>query len=157
MARTKATRSDSAQAAIDAAVNVSKGPHSPPSFVRLRKDDMPFWIAIMNSRARDEWTETDLVIAAQLARCQYDIEQQTLLLESEGCVVVNGRGTDVANPRVNVLEQFARREMALMRTLRMGGRITEDTRDTLKRRQTEQRAREVHDELQAQEGKGLLA
>ena len=39
-----------------------------PSRLTLKKADLPFWRAIL--RSRDEWTELDLVVAAQLARCQ---------------------------------------------------------------------------------------
>lgn len=83
----------------------------------------------MRARARAEWGDADLVVAAQLARCQCDIEQEAQSLASEGTVIENFRGTPVMNPRVTVLEQLARREMALMRTLRIGGAALGATRD----------------------------
>jgi hypothetical protein len=59
----------------------------------------------------------------------------------------NDRGTMVANPRVAVLEQLARREMALMRTLRMGGRVAGDARDEGARRKLERQAKALQTEL----------
>ena len=91
-----------------------------PGHVRLRPDDLPFWEGVVRARARDEWTEADLVVAAQLARCQRDIEHEQISLDSEGSVIENAKQTMVMNPRHAVLEQLARREMALMRSLRIG-------------------------------------
>jgi len=51
------------------------------------------------------------------------------------------------NPRVTVMEQLTRREMALMRTLRMGGRIAGDMRDNVGSRMIERKSREIRSEL----------
>ena len=137
-------------------VSAAKGPPKVPAHVKLREGDQPFWDGVLCARARDEWTETDLVVAAQLARCQHDIEREQMSLDDEGTVVRNDKGTQVMNPRVAVLEQLARREMALMRTLRMGGRIAGDARDESGKRKIERQARAVREELQ-DEDEGLLA
>jgi hypothetical protein len=121
----------------------------------MRDGDQPFWVGVTRARAVDEWTDADLVVAAQLARCQHDIELQQVLLDSEGSVVVNDRGTQIMNPRVSVLEQLARREMALMRTLRIGGSVSGDTRDMVGKRKIEQSSRKLRKELEL--GDGLLA
>jgi hypothetical protein len=150
----KRTRATSAESAVKAMVNAAKGDLQPPEHVKLREGDAPFWTGVVRARARDEWSEADLVVAAQLARCQADIEKEQVELDTEGTVVKNDRGTLVANPRVSVLEQLARREMALMRTLRMGGRIAGDARDESGKRKIERTARKVREEL---EDDGLLA
>lgn len=127
--------------------NAAKGALPVPKHVRLRKGDEPFWLGVISSRARDEWTECDLVVAAQLARCQRDIEDQSKLLEIEDMTVVNDRGTVVVNARVAVLQQLAQREMALMRTLRMGGASAGDTRDRTKARAIERQSKKLREEL----------
>lgn len=104
---------------IRAMVNAAAPEIEPPAHVRLRDKDRPFWSGIMASRARDEWSKNDLIVAAQLARCQADIESESQLVEVEGSVVENARGTQIMNPRHSVLEQMARRELALMRALAM--------------------------------------
>lgn len=141
-------RSDSAASAIDAMVNASKPLPEIPAHVRLDKKHIPFWDGIIRVRARSEWIETDLVVAAQLARCQYDIEKESELLESEGSVIENARGTCMMNPRHAVLEQLARREMALMRALRITGAAAGiDPRDLAKQRNLERQSRDTKDEL----------
>lgn len=142
---------NTAENAVKAAVNAAKGVLNPPAHVRLRESDRPFWDGIVCARAREEWSEADLVVAAQLARCQMDIESESAVLEMEGTVVTNERGTPVCNPRVSVLEQLARREMALMRTLRMGGRVSGDSRDDQKKRTLERTARQTRAELEEDE------
>jgi hypothetical protein len=72
-------------------------------------------------------------------------------LDVEGTVIPNDKGTMVVNPRVSVLEQFARREMALMRTLRMGGRVAGAARDLAPARKIERQSRQVRAELEDDE------
>jgi hypothetical protein len=143
----KRVTAKSAEGAIKALVDAAKGPPEPPKHVRLRPEDMPFWDGVVRARARDEWTAADLVVGAQLARCQRDIEVESQALDDEGTVLRNDRGTQIANPRVSVLEQLARREMALMRTLRMGGRIAGDASKESMRRGMQAQAERLRDEM----------
>ena len=150
----KRNRSDSAESALKAMVNASKDTIAVPAHVNLRDGDLVFWDGVVRARARDEWTETDLVVAGQLARCLADIEKEQIALDSETTVIMNDRGTLVVNARVSVLEQFARREMALMRTLRMGGRVAGAARDEGPTRKIERESRKLREEL---EDEDLLA
>ena len=146
---TRRARSDSAASAVKAMLNAAKDDLRPPGHVTLRDGDEPFWVNVVRARARDEWTEADLVVAAQLARCLHDIEKEQTVLDQEGTVVVNDKGTQIVNPRVSVLEQFARREMALMRTLRMGGYTPDkQTANLNAARKTERVSRNVKAELE---------
>ena len=144
---TKRARSDSVSSAVRAAVGAAKGPPHPLACTVLRPGDQPFWDAIVRARAYDDWADADLVVAAQLARCQRDIEFEQVSLDAEGSVIKNDRGTLVANPRVSVLEQLARREMALMRTLRMGGKAAGEPRDLVKGAKLQQQAERTRAEL----------
>jgi hypothetical protein len=146
----KRTKGDTAKAAVDAMVNAAKPLHDPPAHCLMRDGDRPFWDDIVRARAREEWTETDLVVAAQLARCQADIERESMRLDDEGSVGTNHRGSAVMNPRVSVLEQLARREMALMRTLRMGGRVVGDSRDMAGTRKAERQARATAEAIRSE-------
>ncbi|MHB8123995.1 MAG: TerS protein [Desulfuromonadaceae bacterium] len=148
---TKRNRADSAASAVKAMVNAAKDAIQVPAHVKLRDGDMVFWEGVVRARARDEWTETDLVVAGQLARCLHDIEDEQAALDEEGTVIRNDKGTPVVNPRVSVLEQFARREMALMRTLRMGGRVAGAARDEAPGRKIERQSREIRKELEDDE------
>lgn len=148
---TKRNRSDSASSAVKAMLNAAKDVIQVPAHVNLRDGDQVFWDGVVRARARDEWTETDLVVAGQLARCLHDIENEQTALDVEGTVIKNDKGTAVVNPRVSVLEQFARREMALMRTLRMGGRVAGAARDEAPARAIERQSRKLREELQDDE------
>jgi hypothetical protein len=148
---TKKTRADSASSAVKAMVNAAKDVIKVPAHVKLRDGDQVFWDGVVRARARDEWTETDLVVAGQLARCLHDVEKEQVALDNEGTVITNDKGTQVVNPRVSVLEQFARREMALMRTLRMGGRVAGAARDEGPARKIERQSRKLREELEDDE------
>lgn len=137
---------------LDAAKDVLQ----PPEHVVLTERAWLFWPAIIKSRARDEWTENDLVVACQLAECQSDIASETILAREEGRTLTNDKGAKYLNPRHVVVQQLAATEMAYMRTLRMGGRIAGDSRNELNKRKIERDSRKVRGELE-EENDGLLA
>lgn len=140
----KTHRSNSVEAAVQAALTAGQPDILPPSHVRLRPDDLPFWRAVIHARARHEWArEADLVVAGQLARCMADIESENQLLVAEGHVT-GGR----VNPRAAVVDALIRRELAYMRSLRLAGAAAGDPRDEAGRRRLEQTARSIRAELQ---------
>lgn len=71
----KRTRSDSTKAAVQAHQNAAQAPIEPPVYVTLPDECRPFWQAIVTSRARDTWTESDLVTAANMARVQQALQE----------------------------------------------------------------------------------
>jgi hypothetical protein len=129
-------------------VDAAKEELQPPEYARLTDSAKPYFDAVVRARARDEWAEADLVIATQLAQCMADMADEDAELRIEGKVIENDRGTKVMNPRTTVLEQLARREMALMRTLRMGGRIAGDARDQAGARKIERQSKKLRAELE---------
>ena len=143
-----------AASAVKAMLDAAKGAIMPPSHITLRERDWPFWAGVVRARARDEWSDAELVVASQLAKCQSDIEVEQTKLDGELTVIANERGTMCVNPRVAVLEQYARREMALMRTLRMGGRVAGDATKEAARRSVQRGAEKARAEI---EGDELLA
>ena len=110
-------RSDTVNGAVTAMQNALAGPIEPPSHVRLRDGDRPFWESIVSARARDKWDDADLEVAANLARCKADIERLSVEILAEGDVITNERGTPIVNPKHNLLETLSRRAVALSRML----------------------------------------
>jgi len=145
----KRAPSNTVDSQIRAMVNAAAPEFEPPAHVRMRDKDRPFWSSIMSSRARDEWSKNDFIVAAQLARCQADIETESEKVDTEGSVVTNARGTQVMNPRHSVLEQLARRELALMRALAMTASSAGKDKDKLeKSRQLQRKSENLRDELE---------
>lgn len=161
MATTKnrQARSDSAAAAIDAAKAAVAPPLRPPAHVQLFADAEPYYADIVRARARSEWNEFQLTVAAQLAQCMAEQVEVAAELALEGRVVENARGTLVANPLVGIMEQLARRQMALSRSLQMVGRVLGDPRKPQGKRQLEKNARELAGEVagEGDDGDDLLA
>lgn len=144
----KRNRSDSVTSAVKAMASAALAPLMPLEHAGITDDALPFWRNVLCARARDEWTEADLVVAAQLAQCMSDIHKETADLRREGRVIQNGRGTPVMNPRNAALEQMSRRELALMRSLRMTGRVAGDSRDEAGSRLIEAQSRRIREELE---------
>ena len=147
----KKAKANTLQAVLAATQAATKPLPKPPAHCTLRAADMPNWRAVLMSRALDEWTAADLVVAAQLARVMSDIEAETRLLQTEGTIVA---GT--VNPRAAIVDRLSKRQLAYMRSLRMGGRVAGDARDEAGRRRLERQARAIHAEL-SNDPDGLLA
>jgi hypothetical protein len=140
----KRSRSDSAAAAVAAAQAAAEGPLRPPAQVVLRDVDMPYWDAIILARARDTWTVVDLVKAANLARCQSEIERVTELLQDAPDTVLNGAGTPIVNPLHTLVETLTRREIALSRAIHVHAEATVGkSEDAGKKLATEKKARQA--------------
>lgn len=140
-------RSDSVAAAGKAMLDAASALPAVPGYVKVRPGDVPFLEGILRARARDEWTSPDLVVAMQLARCQADIEKEHTMLESEGSVIDNVKGTPIVNPRHAVLEQLSRRELALLRALQMAGSTRGDKRDVEQARNLQRQAEKTRELL----------
>lgn len=148
-------RSDSAAAAVRAMVNASKDYPQPPAHTPLSQSAIPFWNAIMESRAIDDWNDADLISAANLAQCQADFIDENAKLRAEGRTFVTYLGEVKIHPRAKIVEDLTRRSMALMRTLRMGGKSAGNPRDLAGARQLENESRSIRSEIEDEEG--LLA
>lgn len=112
-------RSDSAKAAVAATQAAALGPIKPPDSVTLRKADLPFWNAVMKSRARDTWTDSDLAMAASLARAYADIETLQKTIDAEG-FILEGK----AHPALAIMETMTRRAASLSRLLHVHAQAT---------------------------------
>lgn len=148
---TRKTRSDSVTAAINAAKNAASPDLRPPAHVQLSPDAEAYFADIVRARAREEWNEHQLTIAAQMAECMVDQDEVRVELVLEGRVLKNERGTKVANPLVSISEQLARRQMALGRSLQMIGRATGDPRAPTAKRKLEAGARKLRTEVEAEQ------
>ena len=115
----KRNRSDSASAAVRAVQAVSLGPLPPPAHVCLRDGDLPYWNCIVTARARDTWTQVDLIQAGNMARAQADIERLQQQLDSEG-YTFEGK----ANPLASLIETLTKRTIALARCLHVHAEAT---------------------------------
>ena len=74
----KRTRSDSAASAVKAMLNAAKDDLRPPAHVRLRDGDEPFWVGVVRARARDEWTEADLMVAALVRKYRLPVAESDI-------------------------------------------------------------------------------
>lgn len=150
------TRTDSAAGMLEAAKNAAQPVMMPPDHVQISADAMPYYRHIFLARARAEWNEFQLIVAAQLAECmakQVEIEA-TLIIEG---LVVEGMHGPKPNPLVQILERMAARQQSLARSLQMVGRVAlGDPRANTKQRQLEASARAVHKETEAEEEDELL-
>lgn len=126
------SRCDSATKAVQDFKSASEGVKLPDR-VYVRDADKPFWDAIVSAKAADKWTDSDLDVAANLARCKGDIERIQCEIYEEGDILTNQRGTPVVNPKHTLLETLSRRAVALSRLLHIHPEATQGkARDQVK-------------------------
>ena len=132
-------RSDSAAAAVAASQAAALGPLPPPECVTLRKGVL--------ARARDTWTDPDLILAGQMARAQADIERLNGDIERIGPIISAANGQPIISPEVKLQELLTRRVMALARMLHVHAEATiGKSEDGAKALATERAARQQDDD-----------
>ena len=120
--KTRKPRSDSVTAAVQAMAAVTKKQHMPPAHMRLPEGWQHYWFGIMDTRALDDWTGPELVLAANLSKLNCLIEyHEALLEEAEEAITCDRLGNTMLNPRAAYVEKLHTRKLALMRALRLGG------------------------------------
>lgn len=120
----KNNRFDGASGATEIMQTVAGELPKPPEHCRLQAKHMPFWNALMVARGGVKWTDADLEIAALAARCKCKIEELEIRLEREGDIIINARGTQIANPLHQILETHCRRMVSLSRMLHVHAEAT---------------------------------
>ena len=119
---------------------------NPPEWVRVPDAAMGFWRSITQARSADRWNNSDLEAAAELARTKSSIERLNRELEEEGDIVVNERGTQIVNPKHNLLETLTRRMVALSRALQVHAEATQGkSREQVKGNKAQAQAKKIMD------------
>lgn len=95
----------------------------PPDHVYLRERDLPFWRSIMQARAAGSWTDSDLELAAVLARAKADVVRLQDCIDAEGNVIDNGSGP-VVHPLHRLVKNLEGRAMSLSRLLHVHATAT---------------------------------
>jgi hypothetical protein len=143
--KAKRDHSNSPSAAIRTAQDAAKNetmPLMPPAGIALTKDEMPFWKVIINARAREFWTEYDLVYAASLAKILTEIAKLEAELKKEGGILITGmvtkttktpkgntitvtrKGADNINPRHALIDTLQKRAVMLGRMIHVHASAT---------------------------------
>lgn len=112
----KRTRSGSATDMINMALEASKPLAEPPKHIKLAPKERPFWTAIIKCKPPNDWSDSDYILVAQLARLQASIEDEIAQLAKEG-LMVKGK----INQRSKLVDLLTKRQGVLMRTLRLAG------------------------------------
>lgn len=145
-------RIDSATGAV-ATMAAATRDLSPPKHLKIRRGDLPFWHAVIKERAKSEWTDADLAVAANLTRAMADAERiAAMTVDAGGHVQIK----DVVRS-IELSDKLARRIVTLRRALGMDNRAKNgEQRDVDKRRAHALGIEGGHNPM-ADDGDGLLA
>lgn len=89
-----------------------------PAGVILRNEaEMVIWKQFTQARAREGWRDFDLLIVAKAVRLESDIRKHQQVLDLEGVVAKNDKGTIIMNPMLTVIDSLQRQQLALIRSL----------------------------------------
>lgn len=145
-------RIDSATGAV-ATMAAAARDLSPPKHLKLRRGDLPFWDSVISERAKSEWSEADLAVAANLARAMADAEKIA------GFAVDAGGNVKIATliSTIELSDKLARRIVTLRRALGMDNRAKNGEQRDVERRRAHQRGIEEGHNPMAEDGDDLLA
>jgi hypothetical protein len=104
----KRQRSDSAAGRTEITRGALSGAPNPPAGVKISEAVQPFWEMVTTAKAKRAWTKSDLVLAAEVARCMYRLErvseelEQNITAPSEAVKEIEKRA-DLLAKRVRLL------------------------------------------------------
>ncbi len=79
-------RTDGLAGKVEIMQGAMSGPPAPPDGVVIPDDVMPFWEIVTMAKAKRAWTKNDLVLAAEIARCMYRLEQVWVKLDADDVI-----------------------------------------------------------------------
>lgn len=127
-------RIDSAAAAVEVMAAAARD-LSPPAHVHLRHGDMPFWDSVIAEKPKSEWTESDLLVAASLARSMADMEMLSTMSVSQRGKVKGKVKPSFVIGTIGAVDKLARRIITLRRALGLDNRAKHgEQRDVDRRR-----------------------
>jgi hypothetical protein len=145
-------RIDSATGAV-ATMAAAARDLSPPPHVKFRTGDMPFWDAVIAEKPKSEWTQADLVVAANLARAMADAERIAEMTTGRtGVVKIRTLVSSIA-----ASDKLARRIVTLRRALGLDNRSKNGEQRDVDRRREHAREIEGGRNPIADDGDELLA
>lgn len=153
---TRRQRIDSAAGAV-ATMAAAARDLSPPDHVFLRPGDMPFWDTVIAERAKSEWSDADLVVAASLARAMADAEMiATMSIGQRGNIKGKVKASFVINS-ISAVDKLARRIVTLRRALGLDSRSKHGEQRDVNKRREHAKAHEGGHNPMADDDDGLLA
>lgn len=149
-------RIDSAAAAVSTMALAARD-LSPPAHVFLRPGDMPFWDSVISEKPKSEWTESDLLVAANLARAMADAEMVSNMSVGQRGNVKGKVKQAFVIKSIGAVDKLARRIVTLRRALGLDNRAKNgEQRDVNKRREHAHEIEAGRNPL-ADDGDSLLA
>ncbi len=126
---------------------------SPPAHIKMRKGDLPFWDAVIAEKPKSEWTDSDLTVAANLARAMADAERVA------GYAVVGGGNVNAKKllDTIDISDKLARRIVTLRRALGLDNRAKNGEQRDVNRRREHANEIEAGRNPLADDGDSLLA
>jgi hypothetical protein len=116
-----------------------------PAGVTLRSDEeRTIWDQFTRARAKADWRAMDLVLLGKVVRIESEMRKYQQILDCEGIVVINAKGTQIVNPLVSVLDTMLRQQLALIRSMSLNTTIDPRSIDAAARE--ESKARKVLEE-----------
>ena len=119
----------------------------PRAHLHLRDRDVPFWDDIIRSRSRDEWSCIEANMAAELASLQADIATWNKMIATGDEEGLTAEGFKNLKETRTMLDSWSRRQLALMRSLKIIGGQTGDSKTFLAHRRAERKAEETLERL----------
>ena len=145
--------SNSASRSVQAFKDVNNVVDLPYGYSLSDELEESLWTTFTRARSADDWRDMDLILVHKLVKMESDLRKQRELLEAEGYILTNQRGTDVENPRVRIMDSLERRQLAVIRSMSLNV-TSSDPRTVKKQAADDDKARKT---IKTQGVESLLA
>ncbi|MDP2520271.1 hypothetical protein [Shimia thalassica] len=139
---------------VKAAQNADKRHPWPDEAGLASETDLVMFTKLQCQRSHDDWTDSDLISLANLARLQTDLVAEHSHLRSEGHIIFGGKTglTKFQNPRARVVHDLNSSINSLARRLGLTAMSVAEKRSAANRGQQERAARRKTDRVPAKDG-----
>lgn len=98
----------------------------PPFGFKLKTEqEKHLWAAFTAARSHDDWMSHDLVMLVKIVHLEVDIRKIREVLDEEGMIILNARGTKVENAALRVYDTLLRMQLAAIRSLSINSTASE--------------------------------
>ena len=91
----------------------------PPPGITLETDELrQIWDQFV--AARDSWRDMDLLLLAKAVRFEAKIRELERLIQREGMIIENFKGTPIKHPAIEIQDGYLRQMLAVIRSMSLG-------------------------------------
>ena len=88
-----------------------------PDFIELTDDEKKYWPQFARARAAVDIRDMDYILIGKLARLECQIVNYSAIMDEQGVIITNPKGTPIQNPLMGIINQLQRVQLAIISSM----------------------------------------